>query len=520
MTSIGSSTSTTSDDSIDRQLVDSSRPRPVPGTQSIGGLATGLDTNAIIKALVDAERALENPIKNAGQLAQHRAAGYALIRTDLDGAQHRRRSRCRTPATWNALAADVVGRRPSRASPRATARSAARSRSPSTRSRARAACARRTRSPARRRRSPRTRRCSSRPAAGRSASRRSSRTTRSRSVTHTITVSQASSAATKTRRHRARGVDASSTARTTRSTRDQRHADDAHARARHVHREPARRRRCRTRADVGRRADHRDRCSARARSSLTTTREGHASHAEGHRRQRARRARSCRPTAPRTTGTDGVLRSTAAPNQTFSEPRRRPEHHAQRGGGGTITAALAGGLRTGHGHRQQREHRRRQPRDRRRQHQRRRRGRYRDGGAGRAQHVPAAAHVEHRGREQRREHRRVRSFNDNVGGFLTLTAAADAQITVGEGPGVVHRDLGDEHGERAAPGRHGQPQAAESTDPVTITVNRDDAGIADKVQALVDAANQVQRHGRRADQVRPVDEAGVAAHRRLDRDPA
>ena len=27
------------------------------------------------------------------------------------------------------------------------------------------------------------------------------------------------------------------------------------------------------------------------------------------------------------------------------------------------------------------------------------------------------------------------AFNDNVGGFLTLTAAADAQVTVGSGPG-------------------------------------------------------------------------------------
>ena len=32
----------------------------------------------------------------------------------------------------------------------------------------------------------------------------------------------------------------------------------------------------------------------------------------------------------------------------------------------------------------------------------------------------------------------------------------------------------------------------QSTDLVTVTVNRDDAGIADKVQAMVDAANQVQ----------------------------
>ena len=33
----------------------------------------------------------------------------------------------------------------------------------------------------------------------------------------------------------------------------------------------------------------------------------------------------------------------------------------------------------------------------------------------------------------------------------------------------------------------------QSATPVTVTVKRDDAGIADKVQALIDAANQCRR---------------------------
>ena len=105
------------------------------------------------------------------------------------------------------------------------------------------------------------------------------------------------------------------------------------------------------------------------------------------------------------------------------------------------------------------------------------------------------------------------AFNDNVGGFLTLTAAADAQVTVGSGAGFVHGHV--EHATRVTgllPGVTVNLKQ-QSTDPVTVTVNRDDAGIADKVQALIDAANAVQTHRRRADEVRPVVEHGVAAHR-------
>ena len=133
---------------------------------------------------------------------------------------------------------------------------------------------------------------------------------------------------------------------------------------------------------------------------------GNPGDAAGHGRRRARRARRCRPTARAHAGTDGVLQVDGGANQTFSS-LDAGQSITLNAAAGTITATLAGGLDDRHRERQQRQHRRRQPRDRRRQHQRRRRGRDRDRGAGRPQHVPAAAHVEHRGREQRREHRRV-----------------------------------------------------------------------------------------------------------------
>src|ERR1700709_2320466 len=84
MTSIGSSTSTTPTPTptttTDSSLVQTATGA---GSQSTGGLATGLDTNAIIAALVASERALENPIKNQGTAAQIALQSYALIRSGM-----------------------------------------------------------------------------------------------------------------------------------------------------------------------------------------------------------------------------------------------------------------------------------------------------------------------------------------------------------------------------------------------------------------------------------------------------
>ncbi len=83
------------------------------------------------------------------------------------------------------------------------------------------------------------------------------------------------------------------------------------------------------------------------------------------------------------------------------------------------------------------------------------------------------------------------AFNDNVGGFLELSTAKDAQVTVGSGPGsyTVTSDTNSVSG--LLPGITVN-LLQESTSAVTVTVGRDDASIADKVQALVDAANGVQ----------------------------
>jgi flagellar hook-associated protein 2 len=74
------------------------------GAQSIGGLATGLDTNAIINALVAAERVQENPIKNQGDLANIALQAFGLMRTDLTAFNSAALALAR-PSGWNTLSA-------------------------------------------------------------------------------------------------------------------------------------------------------------------------------------------------------------------------------------------------------------------------------------------------------------------------------------------------------------------------------------------------------------------------------
>src|SRR4051812_29655073 len=93
--SIGNSTPTTP--SLTQTVVGA-------GQQSIGGLATGLDTNAIINALVASKRALENPIKSQADRASIGLQSYALIRTDL-GAFTTAALALARRVGWNALTA-------------------------------------------------------------------------------------------------------------------------------------------------------------------------------------------------------------------------------------------------------------------------------------------------------------------------------------------------------------------------------------------------------------------------------
>ena len=405
VTSIGSSTSTTPT-TTPTTTTDSSLVQTAAGagSQSIGGLATGLDTNAIIAALVASERALENPIKNQGTRRVDRAAELRADPHRPDDAQHRRRSR------WHGRRRGTRSRRrrrttASRRSPPAAARSAERSRSPSTRSPS-AGSIRSTNIITDTTTTVAADASVFVAAGGKALGFSTFRSDDTLAIgAHTITVSQASSAATKNGDSTLAGSTLIDGTNDTLELTRQRHADHAHARARHLHRDPTAARRVQDAADVGRRADHRDAHRRGHALARAPRRQGTAGDAAGHRRQRARRARRSRPTAPRTPEPTACCRSTAAPNQTFSNIEAG-QSITLNAAAGTITATLAGGLPTGTVNGQQRQHRRRQPRDRRRQHQRRGRGRHRDRGAGRAQLLPAAAHVEHRRRAQRREHRR------------------------------------------------------------------------------------------------------------------
>ena len=79
----------------------------------------------------------------------------------------------------------------------------------------------------------------------------------------------------------------------------------------------------------------------------------------------------------------------------------------------------------------------------------------------------------------------------NVGGFSTVTAGADAQITIGTGPGAYSITSSSNTMSGVLPGVTMTPKALSAT-PITVTVARDGNALADKVQKLVDAANGVK----------------------------
>ncbi|MCU1427685.1 MAG: flagellar hook-associated 2 domain protein [Actinomycetia bacterium] len=82
-------------------------------------------------------------------------------------------------------------------------------------------------------------------------------------------------------------------------------------------------------------------------------------------------------------------------------------------------------------------------------------------------------------------------FNSAVGSLVELSAASDAQITVGTGIGAYQVTSQNNTVSGVLPGVTLQLKSVSAT-PVTVTVNRDVSGLAAKVQALVDAANKVQ----------------------------
>jgi flagellar hook-associated protein 2 len=77
-----------------------------------------------------------------------------------------------------------------------------------------------------------------------------------------------------------------------------------------------------------------------------------------------------------------------------------------------------------------------------------------------------------------------------TGGLVSVNAAADAQLTVGTGPGAFTVTSGSNVVSGLLPGVT-LTLLGTTTAPVTVSTSRDAGGLADKVQALVDAANQL-----------------------------
>jgi flagellar hook-associated protein 2 len=82
-------------------------------------------------------------------------------------------------------------------------------------------------------------------------------------------------------------------------------------------------------------------------------------------------------------------------------------------------------------------------------------------------------------------------FGASVGSLVELTAATDAKITVGTGVGAYEVTSANNSVTGVLPGVTVQLKSVSGT-PVTVTVNRDVGGLATAVKALVDAANKVQ----------------------------
>jgi flagellar hook-associated protein 2 len=452
--------------------------------QSIGGLATGLDTNAIIKALVDAERALENPIKAQGQLAQIKLQAYSLIRNDLD-ALNTTALTLSHPADWRVLSAKSSNENAAtvtagsgtfggtltftvdRLAAAGSVRSANTISNTSTAIAANATMF---------------------VAAGGQALGFSTLSSDAALTTaeHTIEVTQASSAATKN----GSGALASSTLID--GTNDTlnvtvngaakvltlAHGTYTAAQLASAVQDAATSAGAAVSATV----------LGSGKLQLATTREGSAATVQvtgGN----ALTDLKLTTDASANTGVDGKVSVDAGAAQTFSslDPGGTVTLNAA---SGSISAVLSGGLRTG-----------------------KLTGENVSTGDGSlatvianinnagvgvtatAVQVAAGAYrlqiTSNTAGANNDQNIAASAFNDAVGGLTTLTTAADSQITVGDGPGAYTVSSATNTVSGLLPGVTVN-LVAKSTDPITITVSRDDAGLADKVQKLVDALNQAQ----------------------------
>ncbi len=454
------------------------------GTQSIGGLATGLDTNAIISALVASERAQENPIKNVGTLANIGLQSYALIRTDLANLTTAALALSQ-PTGWQALTATSSNTNVATVTTGTgsfggsvsftvdTLASAGSVRSANVISGTGTAI---TTAPA-----------LFVAAGGQTVGFSAFSSDDALALgTHTITVTQASSAATKSSDSPLSGlttidgtndtlqIDVNGTPTTltiahgTYTTTDLATALQTAA------------------GTAG--APVTVSINGSGTLSIATTREGSAASLQvtgGN----ALAALNLSTDGSARTGTDGALQVDGGATQTFAS-LDAGQSVTLNAAAGTITGTLSGGLRTGSVT-----------------------GTNVNVGDGSLASVVAAINGANAGvtatavqvganayrfqvtsntaGASNGETLDPSAFNSNVGGFVTLTNASDAQITVGSGPGAYTITSATNSVTGVLPGVTVN-LVSKSSDPITVTVNRDDAGIADKVQALVDAANKVK----------------------------
>ena len=485
MTTIGSSTSTTPT-TTDPTTTGSGIVQTTngAGSQSIGGLATGLDTNAIIAALVASERALEDPIKNQASIAQLMLQSYGIIRTGL-ATLTTATDALAQPSGWQALLAtssnsDVAtvsagtgtfsGTLTFNVNALASAGSV-RSTNVMTGTTTTVAAG-----------------SSIFVAAGGGALGFS--TFKSDDALamgqHTITVSQASSSASKTGASALSGsttIDGSNdtlqlSINGTPTTLTLAHGTYTGTQLAQAVQAAA------TSAGAPVTAT----LNGAGTLVLTTTRQGSSATLQitgGD----ALGALSLSTDAAAQTGADGVVQVDGGAGQTFSD-LEAGQSITLNAGTGTITAVVASGLTTGSVT-----------------------GTNVSAGDGSLATVVGNINAANAGvtatavqvglntyrlqlssntaGANNGENIDASAFNDNVGGFLTLTAAADANVTVGNGAGSYVVTSSSNTLTGLLPGVT-VTLKQQSADPVTVTVTHDDQSLADKVQALIDAANAVQ----------------------------
>jgi flagellar hook-associated protein 2 len=486
VTSIGSTTSTTPTTPTTTTDPTSSLIQTASGagSQSIGGLASGLDTNAIINALVASERALENPIKNQGSLASLALQSYALIRTGLSTLSTAALTLAR-PASWNTLAA--TSSNADIASVTAGSGTFSGTLSFTVDALASAGSVRSTNIITNTTTAVAAHASVFVAAGARAVGFSTLRSDDALALgKHSITVSQASSAATKSGDSGLAGstvIDGTNDSlqlsiNGTATTLTLAHGTYTASQLADTVQNAA------TSAGAPIKAS----LNGSGTLSLTTTRQGTQATLQvtgGN----ALAALSLSTDGAAHAGTDGVLQVDGGANQTFSS-LDVGSSITLNAGAGTITAVISGGLTTGTVN-----------------------GNNVSTGDGslatvvgniNAAGAGVTATAVQVGLNSYRlqltsntaganngENVDASAFNANVGGFLTLTAAADAQVTVGTGAGSFAVTSSTNTVSGLLPGVTLNLKQ-QSTALVTVTVNRDDAGIADRVQALVDAANGVQ----------------------------